>query len=127
MHPFRDFAKISNRGVSRILSRRIVDFSAERSFAQSALALREHYHIEVPVSCTDKVTAQVCREAKARNSTKPGTVVDAEVLVSETDGSMLPVISTEPPEGAAEKDRRKHRKCHWKGSSPSRSKKQKKR
>ena len=56
----------------------------------------------------------MCREAKAHNSNKPESVVDAEVLISETDGSMLPIISTEIPEGASETDRRKHRQCHWK-------------
>jgi hypothetical protein len=114
VHPFREFAKVTHRGCSRILRRRIVDFSAERSFSQSALALREHYHIEVPRYCIDKVTAEVCREAKAHNSQKPESVVDAEVLISQTDGSMLPIITTELPEGTEEKDRRKHRKCHWK-------------
>ena len=41
-------------------------------------------------------------------------MVHAEVLISETDGSMLPIISTKIPEGASETDRRKHRQCHWK-------------
>jgi len=107
-------AKVTHRGCSRILCRRIVDFSAERSFAQTALALWEHYHIEVPLYRIDKVTEQVSLEAKAHNSNQPESVVEAEVLISETDGSMLPIISTEVPEGASEKDRRKHRKCHWK-------------
>jgi hypothetical protein len=97
-----------------VLTRRIVDLSAERSFSQTAVALVEHYHIEVPIYQIDTVTAQVCREAKAHNSNQPKSVVDAEVLISQTDGSMLPIISTEVPEGAEEKDRRKHRKCHWK-------------
>lgn len=114
MHPFRDFSKVSHRACSRILTRRIVDFSAERSFAQTALALREHYHIEVPKYSIDKVTAEVCREAKAYNASKPEIIVPAEILISETDGSMLPIISTERPKEATETDRRKHRKCHWK-------------
>ena len=114
MHPFRDFAKVSPGGCSRILSRRIVDFSAERSFAQTAQALLEHYRIEVPRYSIDKITAQVCREAKAHNSNKPENLTAAEVLISEVDGSMLPIINTDPPEGATNKDRRKHRKCHWK-------------
>jgi hypothetical protein len=80
-----------------MLSRRIVDFSVERSFAQTGQALREHYRIDVPRYTIGKVTAQVCREAKAHNSNKPATVTAAEVLVSEVDGSMLPVINTEPP------------------------------
>jgi|GEM_PF-4094287 len=97
-----------------MLRRRIVDFSAERSFAQTAQALLEHYSIEVPRYSIDKVTGQVCREAKAHNSNKPQRVTAAKVLISEVDGSMLPIINTDPPKGAANKDRRKHRKCHWK-------------
>ena len=42
-----DEAKVTDRGCSRILHRRITDFSAERSFAQTEQALREHYGIEV--------------------------------------------------------------------------------
>lgn len=114
VHPFKDWAKISHHSCSRVLKRRIVDFSAERSFAQSANALKEHYQIEVPKYQIDKVTAEICQEAKKQNATKPGKVSEAEVLISETDGSMLPIISTEVPEGAQETDRRKHRKCHWK-------------
>ncbi len=91
-----------------------MDFSAERSFAQTAQGLWEHYHIKVPRYSIDKVTEEVCREAKAHNSSKPKGVVAAEILVSEVDGSMLPIISTDLPEGAANKDRRRHRKCHWK-------------
>ena len=97
-----------------MLRRRIVDFSAERSFAQTAQGLLEHYRIEVPRYCIDKVTTQVCREAKAHNSSKPQTITAAKVLISEVDGSMLPIINTDPPKGAKNKDRRKHRKCHWK-------------
>jgi hypothetical protein len=114
VHPFRDLAKVTHRGCSRILSRRIVDFSAERSFAQTGQALWEHYHIEVPRYRIEKITGQVCREAKAHNSNKPGNLTAAEVLISQVDGSMLPIINTDPPEGAANQDRRKHRKCHWK-------------
>ena len=79
-----------------MLRRRITDFSAERSFAQTQQALREHYRIEVPRYSIDKVTSQVCREAKAHNTIKPDSVRAAEVLISEVDGSMLPIVSTEP-------------------------------
>jgi hypothetical protein len=116
VHPFRDFANVSHRSCSRMLRRRIVDFSAERSFAQTAQALVEHYRIEVPRYCIDKVTAQVCREAKAHNSSKPQTITSAKVLISEVDGSMLPIINTDPPKGAENKDRRKHRNAIGKNS-----------
>ena len=114
IHPFRDFAKVTHRGCSSILSRRISDFSVERSFSQTEKALQEHYRIEVPRYSIDKVTDQVCRKAKAHNSSKPGTVSAAPVLISQVDGSMLPIIDTEPPKDASNQDRRKHRKCHWK-------------
>lgn len=118
LRPFRDFAGITNHGASRVLVRRIVDFAAERSFQATAAALREHYRIEVPLHTIDKATAEISRQAKHFNSLAPAGVKPAALLISETDGSMLPIVGFRDDSSAsadgAKTDRRKLRHCHWK-------------
>lgn len=124
-HPFRDFAKVTDRSASRTLQRRIADFGAERSFQNTAVALKEHYNIEVPIYTIDKATADIARQAKHFNSQAPGSIQPAATLISEVDGSMLPIVgfgeekpsprpaASDHPAGKGP-DRRKLRKCHWK-------------
>ena len=111
VHPFRDFAKVSHRGCSLNLTRRIVDFSAERSFLKTSEALKEHYNIEVSVHAIDRATDRVCRQAKEFNSISPKGIEAAPTLISEVDGSMIPIVETEAGTGG---DKRKTRKCFWK-------------
>lgn len=117
-HPFRDFAKVANRRASLPLQRRITDFSAERSFEATARALREHYGIEVPVYAIDKTTGRVALQAKHFNSRAPENIRPADTLISEVDGSMLPIVgfreATPAQEATGRIDRRKLRTCHWK-------------
>jgi hypothetical protein len=117
-HPFRDFANVTNRSPSRTLQRRIVDFSAERSYQATAQALREHYRIEVPLYAIDKATGQIARQAKHFNTRAPDSIKPADTLISEVDGSMLPIVGfrEDAPAGGANEppDRRKLRFCHWK-------------
>ena len=117
-HPFRDFAKVTHRTVSRTLQRRIVDFSAERSFQKTADALREHYQIEVPLYAIDKATGEIGKQAKSFNSQLPESIKPADTLISQVDGSMLPIVGfREEPSGESvpeRTDRRKLRSCHWK-------------
>ena len=93
------------------LTRRIVDFSAERSFQKTSAALKEHYNIEVSIHAIDRATDRVCRQAKEFNSTSPKGIEAASTLISEVDGSMLPIVETD---GGQSRDTRKTRKCFWK-------------
>jgi hypothetical protein len=123
-HPFRDLAKVTDRCPSRTLQRRIADFGVERSFQNTATALKEHYNIEVPVYTIDKATGDVARAAKHFNSQAPDSIKPAATLISEVDGSMLPIVgfreettdhertTGHPP--AKRADKRKLRQCHWK-------------
>lgn len=117
-HPFRDFAKVSNRSSSLALQRRIVDFSAEGSFQSTAIALKEHYRIEVPIYAIDKATAVIAKQSKHFNSQAPEGIKPVDTLISQVDGSMLPIVhfSEETTDGQVGKrtDRRKLRQYHWK-------------
>ena len=121
MHPFCELANVTNRCASRLLQRRIIDFSAERSYAQTAAALEEHYGIKIPLYTIDITTTRIAQQAKHHNSTAPTNIRPADTLISEVDGSMLPIVTiknekTKELEGitADTTDKRKHRNCHWK-------------
>ena len=121
IHPFRDFADITNRGSSISLQRRITDFSSERSYQQTAAALKEHYGIDIPLYTIDSTTTRIAIQAKQYNSTMPSGMKIATTLISEVDGSMVPIVSikddkTMQSEGldVTITDKRKRRNCHWK-------------
>lgn len=91
-----------------------MDFSAERSFGGTAMALGEHYNIKVSLHAIDKVTREAAKAAKRHNASQPTGVKPADVLISQTDGSMLPIVSTGTNQSEQSHDKRKHRDCHWK-------------
>jgi hypothetical protein len=79
--------------------------------------LKEHYGIEVPISGVRAATlrhgAAMLAQQKQKNDGPEGAGV--AVLITEMDGSMVPVVETaEPQPGAAAQDRRKTRKVSWK-------------
>jgi len=117
-HPFRDFAKVTQNGCSLILQRRIVDFSAERSFGDTAKALKEHLNIDISIYSIDKVTEDVSQAAKQHNARCPDGIKPAETLISEVDGSMLPIVIFNKEKDSGKhvntRDKRKHRLCIWK-------------
>lgn len=118
-HPFRDYAKVTNHGTSLTLQRRIADFSAERSFQRTTQALREHYQIEVPLYTIDNSTRHIAKQAKHFNAQAPAHIKPADTLISQVDGSMLPIVSFREEIPAADAptkrtDKRKLRSCHWK-------------
>jgi len=95
------------RGYSRRLQRVLVDFAAESAFAPAARRVREHYAIEVPVSAVRQLTlrhgkamAAVADEVKPRRA--------AKTLITEMDGSMVPIV--QPGSG---EDRRKGKTVLW--------------
>jgi hypothetical protein len=119
--PFCQLANVTNRCASRPLQRRILDFSSERSYQKTADALKEHYQIDIPLYTIDATTTRLAQEAKHHNATSPTGVQTTQTLISEVDGSMLPVVSimdekTKQLQGieAETTDKRKLRHCHWK-------------
>jgi hypothetical protein len=83
----------------------LVDFGAEHSFAQAAQRIREHYSIEVPVEAIRQHTLQHGR----RMSQLPSVAVGAaKTLVTQMDGTMIPVV--QPGRGP---DARKGKQLLW--------------
>jgi len=105
------------RGYSEDLQRAMTDFGADEAFAGAAAKLQEHYGIEVPVSAVRRFTeahgAAMLAQEKAKSDWPDRAGVP--VLISEMDGSMLPVVETaEPGVKEAPIDRRKTRQVGWK-------------
>jgi len=105
------------RSCSPALQQAITDFGADNPFAGAADKLKEHYGIDVAVSTIRLVTENHGEAMLRRQSQvsawpdRPGTAA----LITEMDGSMLPVVETaEPGAGETPVDRRKTRKLNWK-------------
>ncbi len=92
----------------------MVDFGADVSFGEASKKLKEHYGIEVPASSVRKQTLQHSLGfmpppvSTDEQMSKPGV----EVLIVESDGTMVPIVETITPTG--EGDRRKTRSLSWK-------------
>ena len=109
--PFSAVAGVSCRGSSLPLPRVMTDFGADHAFAPAATKLKEHYGIEMPVSCVQRTTEHHARciyEQEAARVIRPGTA--AGMFIGEIDGSMAPVV--EPSPDAA--DHRKGKVLSWK-------------
>jgi Uncharacterised protein family (UPF0236) len=95
----------------------MTDFGGDEAFAGAATKLKEHYGIEVAVSAVRGFTeahGEAMRAAEKVKSDWPDRA-GVPVLITEMDGSMLPVVETaEPGTGEAPIDRRKTRKVSWK-------------
>jgi hypothetical protein len=95
----------------------MTDFGADDAFAGAAAKLKEHYGIEVPVSAVRGFTEEHGAAMRAQEKQKNDWPdrVGVAVLISEMDGSMLPVVEVaEPVAREAPGDRRKTRKVGWK-------------
>ena len=117
IRPFCESAEVECRGYSEDLQRAMTDFGADEAFAGAAAKLQEHYGIEVPVSAVRRFTeahgAAMLAQEKAKSDWPDRAGVP--VLISEMDGSMLPVVETaEPGVKEAPIDRRKTRQVGWK-------------
>ena len=105
------------RRCSPALQRAITDFGADDPFAGAAGKLKEHYGIDIPVSTIRATTekhgeAMLAKQSQSRDWPDRAGVA---ALITEMDGSMLPVVETaEPVAGETPVDRRKTRKLSWK-------------
>ena len=115
--PFQQAAKLTPRGCSLPLQRRIADFGAERSGRSTVAALREHYRIEVPLYSVDAVTRRVAKDAQGFNLDQPPRQKAVVTQVTEMDGSMVSIVefqsAAEVSDPLKKADKRKRRVCQW--------------
>jgi hypothetical protein len=117
IRPFNESAEVECRGYSEALQRAMTDFGADDAFAGAAAKLKEHYGIEVAVSAIRWFTEEHGAAMRAQEKQKSdwSDRAGVPVLITEMDGSMLPVVDVaEPVAGEAPVDRRKTRQVSWK-------------
>jgi len=117
MRPFCASAGVACRGYSPGLQRAITDLGADEPFARASAKLKEHYGIMVPVSALRAITEEhgAAMLAQQKQTSDWSAGVGVAVLITEMDGSMLPVVEmAEAGGGAATRDRRKTRQVGWK-------------
>jgi hypothetical protein len=84
-----------------------VDFGAEESFDRALERVREHYGIEISY---DRMRGQTLRHGKAMNGIKSPTPKGvAQTLITEIDGSMIPIVQSSDGNG----DHRKGKQLSW--------------
>ena len=109
MRPFSLSAKVENRGYSHRLQRAITDFGSDESFEKATKKLQEHYGIEIPISASRRIT-EFHGHVAEQISTRSSQDKRADIIIGESDGSMVPIVRT----GGKNKDRRKNRTVFWK-------------
>jgi len=95
----------------------MTDFGADDPFAGAAGKLKEHYGIDIPMSTIRVVTEKHGAAMRARQVGVGDWPHQRGVptLITEMDGSMLPLVDTaEPVGGETPLDRRKRRQLSWK-------------
>jgi hypothetical protein len=117
LRPFCGRAQVRPRGYSTLLQRVLTDFGAEHSFAQAETRVQEHYGIAVSPSSARRISlAHGTQIASLAPAPPPPTPV--ETLVTEMDGSFIPLVEYDPPPVAAlaavPVDRRKCKRLLWK-------------
>ena len=112
VRPFSTRAGVGCRGCSRPLQRALVDFAADVSFARAGEKLLEHYGIELSSSTIRVISQRHGDNLLAQQqplSDQLGPEAGLPQLLTETDGSMVPLV--ESPAKAL--DKRKTKKLRW--------------
>lgn len=122
--PFIDSSGIACRCYSLPLQRVMTDFGADESFSGAVKKIKEHYGIEISMSATQRITEkhaeQIHLGEESRHqkmvSTKQHSSIATKTIISEIDGSMVPIVEFSLPadKTAEEVDLRKHRKLVYK-------------
>ena len=113
--PFSEGVDVKSRGYSRSLQRAICDFGADHAFGRANTKLEEHYGIVVPTSAVRSITEGHARQIGELDTLHQSSSTQADVVIGECDGSMLPIVETYlPKEKEAPQDRRKNKTLYWK-------------
>lgn len=105
LRPFYQLTGIQHRDYSHRLQRVMTDFGAEDSFQRATARLKEHYGLEVN---PEAIRQQTLHHGKAIGAIVPVSHRAAKELVTEMDGSLIPVVQP-----AKSGDRRKNKTLVW--------------
>jgi hypothetical protein len=105
LRPFYQFTGIQHRDYSHRLQRVMTDFGAEESFKGASARIKEHYGMEVN---SEAIRQQTLHHGKAIGAIAPAPHPAAKELVTQMDGSLIPVVQS-----AKSGDRRKNKTLVW--------------
>jgi hypothetical protein len=103
------------------LQRAMTDFGSDNAFAKAAKKIKEHYGVVVPVSGARNITTahahaikrelkkDIAEKNKLAGKRKLAQRKGSAFIISETDGSMVPIVVTKK----AAKDRRKNKEVMY--------------
>jgi hypothetical protein len=118
IRPFRKLVRLEHRNYSLKLQRIIVDFGVDESFTKAQRKLQEHYGLSISHTAIREITLAHALQAKQyeESAKKPTALSIDSQLLSETDGTMIPVVEhPEPIEGKESPpvDHRKNKQCAY--------------
>lgn len=105
MRPFCQALGIEHRDYSTKLQRAMTDFGAEESFKRASQRLKEHYGITVN---SEAIRLQTLDHGRAIAAIEPKVPLAAKEIVTEMDGSLIPVVQP-----AKSGDKRKGKTLAW--------------
>ncbi len=111
MRPFCLSAGVQQRSYSCLLQRAVSDFGGDHAFGQVNGKLKEHYGIELPTHAARTVTLNHAHIMAEKRTKVLGRIANSPqpCVISETDGSMVPIVQTCP----TQKDKRKHKQMSY--------------
>lgn len=115
MRPLAELLGLRAGGLTRHIQAALVDFGADQSFAKAAGKLYRHHRVKLSASTVRTYTLKHARGIRLEfERYRPSGALPARGagdIVAEIDGTMLPVVYTEPGKDG---NARKHRNCQWK-------------
>ena len=117
LRPFLLFAQVAQRGYSTPLQRRITDFGADVPFGKVNEKLCEHYGLEISESAIRKITLHHANQMKKQLDAqleKPTALMAKACVISETDGSMIPIVEIRTTTSDEKSDKRKNKTLIYK-------------
>ena len=122
VRPFEKSAQVIFRGYSLPLQRVMTDFGADESFSAAAKKIKEPYGIEVSIMAAQRIAEEHAKiihleeDSRHQEQLSSNQNQGAAVIISEIDGSMLPIVDIQIPADKTneKRDRRKHRKLVYK-------------
>jgi Uncharacterised protein family (UPF0236) len=117
LRPFSLRAGVGSRSYSLPLQRALTDFGADVPFAEAVRKMREHYGLEVSVSAVREITESHGERMREQQEDQLighlGPQVGWERMITQADGSLVPIVRNDAAAGAVGVDRRKQKELIW--------------
>ena len=117
LRPFSLRAGVSSRRYSLPLQRALTDFGADAPFAEVVKKMREHYGVEVSASAAREMTESHGERMRQQQEDqligRLGPEAGWERVITEADGSLIPVVRNDAVGEVEGADRRKRKELIW--------------